>query len=64
MPLDQPLNKQLEDLAVAWLQAILGNNMLRHTKESKTLDYQRILTLLARRDELRYLKFGLYDRFQ
>lgn len=57
-----------QPLGVARLQTIMGNITLRRTKESKTPDGQRILSLPPRRDELRYLKFDaqeqeLYDRF-
>ena len=57
-----------QPLGVARLQTIMGNITLRRTKESKTPNGQRILTLPPRRDELRYLKFDaqeqeLYDRF-
>jgi len=57
-----------QPLGVARLQTIMGNITLRRTKESKTPNGQRILSLPPRRDELRYLKFDaqeqeLYDRF-
>jgi SWI/SNF-related matrix-associated actin-dependent regulator of chromatin subfamily A3 len=57
-----------QPLGVARLQTIMGSITLRRTKESKTPNGQRILTLPPRRDELRYLKFDaqeqeLYDRF-
>ena len=55
-------------LGVARLQTIMRSITLRRTKESKTPNGQRILTLPPRRDELRFLKFDaqeqeLYDRF-
>lgn len=57
-----------QPLGVARLQTIMRSITLRRTKESKTPNGQRILTLPPRRDELRYLKFDaqeqeLYDRF-
>ncbi|KAF8499268.1 P-loop containing nucleoside triphosphate hydrolase protein [Russula emetica] len=57
-----------QPLGVARLQTIMGSITLRRTKESKTPNGQRILTLPPRREELRYLKFDaqeqeLYDRF-
>ena len=57
-----------QPLGVARLQTIMTSITLRRTKESKTPNGQRILTLPPRRDELRYLKFDaqeqeLYDRF-
>jgi SWI/SNF-related matrix-associated actin-dependent regulator of chromatin subfamily A3 len=55
-------------LGVARLQTIMKCITLRRTKESKTKNGQRILSLPARRDELRYLKFDeqeqqIYDEF-
>jgi SWI/SNF-related matrix-associated actin-dependent regulator of chromatin subfamily A3 len=55
-------------LGVARLQTIMKCITLRRTKETKTLDGQRILALPPRRDELRYLKFdaeeqAIYDQF-
>jgi SWI/SNF-related matrix-associated actin-dependent regulator of chromatin subfamily A3 len=57
-----------QPLGVARLQTIMRSITLRRTKESRTPDGQRILTLPPRRDELRFLKFDtqeqeLYDRF-
>lgn len=57
-----------QPLGVARLQTIMRSITLRRTKESKTPNGQRILTLPPRHDELRYLKFDaqeqeLYDRF-
>jgi len=57
-----------QPLGVARLQTIMRSVTLRRTKESKTSNGQRILTLPPRTDELRYLKFDaqeqeLYDRF-
>ncbi|KAI9513071.1 SNF2 family N-terminal domain-containing protein [Russula earlei] len=57
-----------QPLGVARLQTIMRSITLRRTKESKTPNGQRILTLPPRNDELRYLKFDaqeqeLYDRF-
>ena len=57
-----------QPLGVARLQTVMRSITLRRTKESKTPNGQRILTLPPRRDELRYLKFDpqeqeLYDRF-
>jgi len=57
-----------QPLGVARLQTIMRSITLRRTKESRTPNGQRILTLPPRRDELRYLKFDaqeqeLYDRF-
>jgi hypothetical protein len=57
-----------QPLGVARLQTIMRSITLRRTKESKTPNGQRILTLPPRREELRYLKFDaqeqeLYDRF-
>ncbi|KAI0307676.1 SNF2 family N-terminal domain-containing protein [Multifurca ochricompacta] len=57
-----------QPLGVARLQTIMRSITLRRTKESKSSNGQRILTLPPRRDELRYLKFDaqeqdLYDRF-
>jgi len=57
-----------QPLGVVRLQTIMRSITLRRTKESKTPNGQRILTLPPRRDELRYLKFDaqeqeLYDRF-
>ncbi|KAI0322699.1 SNF2 family N-terminal domain-containing protein [Amylostereum chailletii] len=57
-----------QPLGVARLQSIMKCITLRRTKESRTPDGERILSLPPRRDELRYLKFDaneqlLYDRF-
>ncbi|KAH8998822.1 SNF2 family N-terminal domain-containing protein [Lactarius hatsudake] len=57
-----------QPLGVARLQTVMRSITLRRTKESKTPNGQRILTLPPRRDELRYLKFDaqeqeVYDRF-
>jgi hypothetical protein len=57
-----------QPLGVARLQTIMRSSTLRRTKESKTPNGQRILTLPPRHDELRFLKFDaqeqeLYDRF-
>ncbi|KAJ2932690.1 hypothetical protein H1R20_g4421, partial [Candolleomyces eurysporus] len=55
-------------LGIARLQSIMKCVTLRRTKESRTPDGQKILSLPPRRDELRYLKFdeheqGIYDQF-
>jgi SWI/SNF-related matrix-associated actin-dependent regulator of chromatin subfamily A3 len=55
-------------LGVARLQTIMKCITLRRTKESKTQNGQKILSLPPRRDELRYLKFDqqeqeIYDRY-
>ena len=57
-----------QTLGVARLQTIMKCITLRRTKESKTQDGQKILSLPPRRDELRYLKFDqneqeIYDEF-
>ncbi|KZT30723.1 hypothetical protein NEOLEDRAFT_1052949 [Neolentinus lepideus HHB14362 ss-1] len=57
-----------QPLGVARLQTIMKCITLRRTKESKTQDGKRILSLPPRRDELRFLKFdeqeqAIYDRF-
>jgi SWI/SNF-related matrix-associated actin-dependent regulator of chromatin subfamily A3 len=57
-----------QPLGVARLQTIMKCITLRRTKESKTLEGKRILSLPPRRDELRYLKFDeqeqtIYDQF-
>jgi SWI/SNF-related matrix-associated actin-dependent regulator of chromatin subfamily A3 len=57
-----------QPLGVARLQTIMKCITLRRTKESKTHEGQRILSLPPRRDELRYLKFdeqeqSIYDQF-
>jgi len=55
-------------LGVARLQTIMKCVTLRRTKESKTQNGQKILSLPPRRDELRYLKFDqqeqeIYDQY-
>jgi SWI/SNF-related matrix-associated actin-dependent regulator of chromatin subfamily A3 len=55
-------------LGIARLQNIMKCITLRRTKESKTADGKKILSLPSRQDELRYLKFEpqeqeIYDRF-
>lgn len=55
-------------LGVARLQTIMKCITLRRTKETKTNDGKKILSLPPRRDELRYLKFdteeqAIYDQF-
>ncbi|EAU92715.2 DNA repair protein RAD5 [Coprinopsis cinerea okayama7 len=55
-------------LGIARLQSIMKCITLRRTKESKTADGKKILSLPPRRDELRLLKFDaqeqeIYDRF-
>ncbi|KAF6766578.1 SNF2 family N-terminal domain-containing protein [Ephemerocybe angulata] len=55
-------------LGIARLQSIMKCITLRRTKESRTPDGKKILSLPPRRDELRYLKFdeheqGIYDQF-
>ncbi|PPQ62972.1 hypothetical protein CVT24_006078 [Panaeolus cyanescens] len=55
-------------IGIARLQTIMGCITLRRTKETKTQDGKKILSLPPRRDELRYLKFdeqeqAIYDRF-
>lgn len=57
-----------QPLGVARLQTIMKCITLRRTKETKTPDGVRILSLPPRRDELRYLKFDeqeqtIYDQF-
>jgi SWI/SNF-related matrix-associated actin-dependent regulator of chromatin subfamily A3 len=57
-----------QPLGVARLQTIMKCITLRRTKETKTHDGERILSLPPRRDELRYLKFDeqeqtIYDQF-
>ncbi|PCH33927.1 hypothetical protein WOLCODRAFT_135395 [Wolfiporia cocos MD-104 SS10] len=57
-----------QPLGVARLQAIMKCITLRRTKESKSEDGSRILSLPPRRDELRYLRFdeneqAIYDQF-
>ncbi|EPQ60504.1 hypothetical protein GLOTRDRAFT_113119 [Gloeophyllum trabeum ATCC 11539] len=57
-----------QPLGVARLQTIMKCITLRRTKESKTQDGKRILSLPPRRDELRFLKFdeqeqAIYDQF-
>lgn len=57
-----------QPLGVARLQMIMKCITLRRTKETKTPDGERILSLPPRRDELRYLKFDeqeqtIYDQF-
>jgi SWI/SNF-related matrix-associated actin-dependent regulator of chromatin subfamily A3 len=57
-----------QPLGVARLQMIMKCITLRRTKESKTHEGKRILSLPPRRDELRYLKFDeqeqtVYDQF-
>lgn len=57
-----------QPLGVARLQTIMKCITLRRTKESKTHEGKRILSLPPRRDELRYLKFDeqeqtIYDQF-
>lgn len=57
-----------QPLGVARLQTIMKCITLRRTKETKTHDGEKILSLPPRRDELRYLKFDeqeqtIYDQF-
>lgn len=57
-----------QTLGVARLQTLMSTITLRRTKESKTEDGKRILTLPPRRDEMRLLRFDpheqrIYDRF-
>lgn len=57
-----------QTLGVARLQTIMQCITLRRTKETKTPDGKKILSLPPRRDELRYLKFDseeqeIYDKF-
>ncbi|KAF8917650.1 SNF2 family N-terminal domain-containing protein [Mucidula mucida] len=57
-----------QTLGIARLQTLMSTITLRRTKESKTLDGKRILSLPPRRDELRMLKFdaqeqAIYDQF-
>jgi hypothetical protein len=57
-----------QPLGVARLQTIMKCITLRRTKESKTNEGEKILSLPPRRDELRYLKFDeqeqtIYDQF-
>ncbi len=57
-----------QPLGVARLQTIMKCVTLRRTKESKTQNGQKILSLPPRNDELRYLKFDeqeqrIYDKF-
>ena len=57
-----------QPIGVARLQTIMKCITLRRTKESKTENGQKILSLPPRRDELRYLKFdeqeqSIYDQF-
>lgn len=57
-----------QTLGIARLQTLMSTITLRRTKESKTEDGKRILSLPPRRDELRYLKFDpqeqqIYDQF-
>ncbi len=46
-----------QSMGIARLQTLMKTITLRRTKESKTLDGKRILSLPPRRDELRLLKF-------
>ena len=60
--------KYAQAIGVARLQMIMECITLRRTKDSKTKDGRRILSLPPRRDELRYLKFdeqerAIYDGF-
>lgn len=57
-----------QPIGVARLQTIMKCITLRRTKESKSETGERILSLPARRDELRFLKFdeqeqAIYDQF-
>ncbi|SJL05573.1 uncharacterized protein ARMOST_08933 [Armillaria ostoyae] len=57
-----------QSMGIARLQTLMKTITLRRTKESKTLDGKRILSLPPRRDELRLLKFDaqeqeIYDQF-
>jgi SWI/SNF-related matrix-associated actin-dependent regulator of chromatin subfamily A3 len=57
-----------QPLGIARLQTIMRCITLRRTKESKTQDGRKILSLPPRREELRYLKFNeqeqkIYDHF-
>jgi SWI/SNF-related matrix-associated actin-dependent regulator of chromatin subfamily A3 len=57
-----------QPLGVARLQTIMKCITLRRTKETRTQDGQKILSLPPRRDELRLLKFdeqeqAIYDQF-
>jgi len=57
-----------QSLGIVRLQTIMKCVTLRRTKETKTREGKRILTLPPRRDELRYLKFdpeeqAIYNQF-
>ncbi|KAG7450692.1 uncharacterized protein BT62DRAFT_885418 [Guyanagaster necrorhizus] len=57
-----------QTIGIVRLQGLMKTITLRRTKESKTLDGKRILSLPPRRDELRLLKFDaqeqeIYDQF-
>ncbi|KAK0464993.1 SNF2 family N-terminal domain-containing protein [Desarmillaria tabescens] len=57
-----------QTMGIARLQTLMRTITLRRTKESKTMDGKRILSLPPRRDELRLLKFDaqeqeIYDQF-
>lgn len=57
-----------QSLGIARLQSLMATITLRRTKESKTADGKRILSLPPRRDELRKLHFdpqeqAIYDQF-
>ncbi|KAF5374992.1 hypothetical protein D9758_000446 [Tetrapyrgos nigripes] len=57
-----------QDLGVVRLQTVMKCITLRRTKESKTQDGQRILSLPPRKDEIRLLKFDdqeqeIYNQF-
>lgn len=60
--------KFAQPLGIARLQTIMKCITLRRTKETKTLDGNKILALPPRKDELRFLSFdreeqAIYDRF-
>ncbi|KAF9502489.1 hypothetical protein BDN71DRAFT_1438114 [Pleurotus eryngii] len=57
-----------QPLGIARLQTIMKFVTLRRTKETRTPDGQKVLSLPPRRDELRYLRFdeqekAIYDQF-
>ncbi|KDQ30973.1 hypothetical protein PLEOSDRAFT_1054121 [Pleurotus ostreatus PC15] len=57
-----------QPLGIARLQTIMKFITLRRTKETRTPDGQKVLSLPPRRDELRYLRFdeqekAIYDQF-